>query len=100
MITKRVSFPNSTLDDALWAAYRRYDKTAVTKKLLYRLLARRAPVRYPQVGRGELLSDDSAAANLNSAKARSAVANSHRPDGRRTRLENVTNDGQRSRSPA
>jgi hypothetical protein len=40
MITKRVSFPNSTLDDALWAAYRRYDKTAVTKKLFYRLFAR------------------------------------------------------------
>jgi hypothetical protein len=68
MITKRVSFPNSTLDDALWAAYRRYDKTAVTKKLLYRLIARRAPVRYPQVGRGQSFSDGSTAANLNSAR--------------------------------
>jgi hypothetical protein len=48
MIGKRISFPNAVLDDALWAAYRRRDKTAVTEKLFRRSLARVASSPFPE----------------------------------------------------
>src|SRR4029077_15173737 len=34
------SVPDCEIDEALWAAYRRYDKSAVTKQLLRRYLTR------------------------------------------------------------
>jgi hypothetical protein len=35
---KRVHLSNNEIDEALWAAYRRYDKSAVMEKLLRRYL--------------------------------------------------------------
>lgn len=46
MISKRVSIPNAALDGALWAAYRRRDKIAVTEKLFRRSLARVASTTF------------------------------------------------------
>ena len=40
MISKRVSFPNAAFDAALWAAYRRRDKIAVTDTLFDRSIRR------------------------------------------------------------
>jgi len=40
--------PNGALDDALWAAYRRRDKTAVTEKLFRRSLTRMASLNFPE----------------------------------------------------
>jgi len=44
----RTSLPNGALDDALWAAYRRRDKNAVTEKLFRRSLARMASLNFPE----------------------------------------------------
>jgi hypothetical protein len=56
-------FPDCEFDEALWAAYRRHDKVAVTEKLLGRLAAgltqSRLPVRllsrppFSNINRGE-----------------------------------------------
>jgi hypothetical protein len=46
---KRVSLADTAVDDeALWAAYRRSDKTMVTKRLLRRFLTRAPGRKLPE----------------------------------------------------
>ena len=45
---RRVSITDTEIDEALWAAYQRYDKTAVTEKLFRRALTRASGRKLPE----------------------------------------------------